>query len=195
MTAVLLETSRLRLRPFAMTDLEFLHRLWIEPRMRKYLWDDKTISLETAAEIIGDSIASFGSNGYGFWTINLKNAPGLIGFSGLRQFESELSDRPEVEILYGLSPEYWGRGIAGEAARAVLRFGFEEIGLEKIFAGADPPNYASFRVMEKTGMQRTKLIEINNLPALYYSLARSDFEPSNPLPRGKTHSIGPVPKK
>jgi RimJ/RimL family protein N-acetyltransferase len=57
-----------------------------------------------------------------------------------------------VELLYGLYQNFWGRGLATEAARAVLRFGFEEVGLEEILACADLDNPASVRVMERLGM-------------------------------------------
>jgi RimJ/RimL family protein N-acetyltransferase len=57
------------------------------------------------------------------------------------------------EIAYVLHPDYWGRGIATEAAQRLLRFGFEILGLHRIYATCDPRNLASSRVMEKIGMQ------------------------------------------
>lgn len=57
------------------------------------------------------------------------------------------------EIAYVLHPDYWGRGIATEAAQRLLRFGFEILGLHRIHATCDPRNVASARVMEKIGMQ------------------------------------------
>jgi ribosomal-protein-alanine N-acetyltransferase len=73
----------------------------------------------------------------------------LIGFCGLR-FIGETRD---VELLYGIHPRLWGRGFATEAARAILQWAFRETTLPRVFAGADLPNAASFRVMEKLGMR------------------------------------------
>jgi len=53
-----------------------------------------------------------------------------------------------------MRPEYWSRGIGTEAAGALIRFGFEKLGLHRIIAKCDPMNMASWRVMEKTGMRR-----------------------------------------
>jgi ribosomal-protein-alanine N-acetyltransferase len=164
-----LETARLTLRPFALADIDELHCLWLDPQVRKYLWDDQLISREQAAEVVASSLASFAEQGYGFWRGQLREAAGLCGFCGLRQF----GEPPEVEILYGLLPQYWGRGLVVEAARAVLRYGFETAGLKRIYAGADPPNAASFRVMERLGMVFSHRATINGLAAIYYVLERS----------------------
>jgi RimJ/RimL family protein N-acetyltransferase len=56
------------------------------------------------------------------------------------------------EVSWVLHPDHWGRGIATEAARILLRFGFEILGLHRIYATCDPRNVASARVMEKIGM-------------------------------------------
>jgi ribosomal-protein-alanine N-acetyltransferase len=100
-----------------------------------------------------------------------KDGP-LAGFCGLRLF----GDPPTVEVLYGLLPAYWGQGLATEAAMAMLRFGFEELGLERIYAGADPPNTASFCVMERLGMTFSKRIVAGGLEAIYYEISRTDFQ-------------------
>ena len=56
------------------------------------------------------------------------------------------------EIAYVLHPEYWGRGLATEVAQFLLRFGFREMHLHRIFATCDPRNLASARVLKKIGM-------------------------------------------
>ena len=81
-------------------------------------------------------------------------------------------------MLYGLLPGFWGRGLATEAAAAVLRFGFEQVGLEEIFAGADSGNAASVRCMERLGMSPAgeRRVGPQQLPATYYRLTRRDFD-------------------
>jgi RimJ/RimL family protein N-acetyltransferase len=58
------------------------------------------------------------------------------------------------EIGWSLHPDAQGRGLATEGARAMLRVGFDELGLHRITAGCDPRNVASLRVMERLGMRR-----------------------------------------
>jgi [ribosomal protein S5]-alanine N-acetyltransferase len=160
-----LETARLCLRPFAPADVDDLHRLWTDAAVRRYLWDDEVIDRETVVEVVESSRESFRTQGFGFWT---------LAFRG-----DDAGGGPEVEILYGVAPAHWGGGIATEAVRAVLRFGFERVGLATIFAGADPPNVASIRVMEKLGMTFARRTRIHGLEAIYYACSRAHAEISS----------------
>ncbi len=164
-----IDTERLSLRSYAMQDVDPLHRLWTDPAVRKYLWDDQLIARERAAEEVRSAMACFETRGFGQWLVLERDAP--IGFCGLRPF----GEPPEVEILYGLAPGRWGRGFATEAARAVLRYGFEDCGFAQLFAGADPPNTASFRVMERLGMKPVRRARSGDSGALYYAVSREAF--------------------
>lgn len=171
MTTVLLATERLQLRPCTTADIDVLHRFWTDPGVRKYLWDDVVIDRETAAEVVASSLADFAAHGFGHWVATRKGEDELIGWCGLRHF----GEPAEVEVLYGIAPALWGQGLAVEATRAVLRYGFAELGLGRIYAGTDPPNTASVRVMEKVGMRFARQTEINGLAAIYYVLSRAEF--------------------
>jgi ribosomal-protein-alanine N-acetyltransferase len=171
MTPSLIETERLQLRPCTAADIDVLHRFWTDPGVRKYLWDNVVIDRETVAEVVASSLGDFATHGFGHWVATRKGEDELIGWCGLRYF----GEPPEIEVLYGITPPLWGQGLAVEATRAILHYGFEELGLERIYAGTDPPNTASIRVMEKAGMRFDKRTEINGLPALYYVLSRAEF--------------------
>ena len=168
-----IETDRLTLRPFAPEDVGALHRLWNDPQMRKFLWDDAPVSREQTAAEIERSRASFAEHRFGHWLVSARERPSVLGFSGLRRF----GDPPEVEVLYGVDSMHWGLGLATEAAAAVLRYGFENLGLERILAGADAPNAASFRVMEKLGMQFLRRAEEDG-EIFYYAVSRRAFRVS-----------------
>ncbi|HXG67208.1 MAG TPA: GNAT family N-acetyltransferase [Blastocatellia bacterium] len=170
-----IETARLRMRPCTPDDVDELHRLWTDPGVRKYLWDDAVIPRETAEEVVNVSMETFSTRGFGFWVVMLREEQAIIGFCGFRLFD----DPPEVEILYGIYPEYWGQGLATEAAKAMIRCGFEEHGFARIWAGADPPNAASFRVMKRSGMKYAKQIRVGELDAIYYEIRRQDFQPDD----------------
>lgn len=174
MAVLQIQTRRLSMRPFTMNDVDALHRLWTDPQVRKYLWDDIVIPREQAVAVVESSIASFEQCGFGFWAVFTKNEGELIGFCGFRLFD----DPPEVEILYGFAPAFWRQGLATEASKAMLRFGFEECGLDRIYAGADPPNAASFRVMEKCGMRFAKRMRINNIETIYHVVTKEAFQES-----------------
>lgn len=170
-----IETVRLRMRPLTLNDLDRAHFIWNDAGVRKYLWDDKPVSKELAADVLAQSVSSFQSFGVGLWGVALKDENELAGFCGLRFFD----EPPDVEVLYGLLSEHWRKGLATEATRAMLRYGFEEIKLERIHAGADPPNQASFRVMNKAGMKFKKRAMMGGLETIYYCIAREDFRPDD----------------
>lgn len=72
--------------------------------------------------------------------------------------------KPEdVEIFYGLSNEYWGQGLATEAAKAMLHYGFDIIGLKRIIAVVKPDNIASRKVIEKIGMKFEKILHVDDI--------------------------------
>jgi ribosomal-protein-alanine N-acetyltransferase len=168
--AATLTTARLLLVPFGPDDADALHAQWNDPDVGRFLWDGEPVSREAVDEVIASSLSSFRDRGYGFFTVRLRESAGAtIGFAGLRT----IGETSDVEVLYGLLPAHWGQGLATEAARAVLDFGFAA-GLDAIAAGADPPNAASFAVMHRLAMPFWKEITLNGRPARYHRLTVSD---------------------
>jgi [ribosomal protein S5]-alanine N-acetyltransferase len=172
-----LETERLVLRPFREADAEVLHRMWTDPFVRRYLWDNEVISMGRALASVRQSIELAGRSGLGMWTIHPRDGDEPVGFVGFR----EVPGLAEPEILYGLYAPHCGRGYATEAARAALTYAFRRGGYERVFAGADEPNAASFGVMERLGMQRLKHPFRPNPEAVYYSVRRDRFAPDEHL--------------
>jgi ribosomal-protein-alanine N-acetyltransferase len=164
----LIETARLRMRPFELCDTDEMHRLWTDPAVRKFLWDDIVITRDRAAQVVRESLALFAEKGFGFWVVSQKEDDAAIGFCGLREYGKPL----EAELLYGFYSAYWGQGFATEAAAAILHRGFEMNRLQRIWAGADPPNKASVRVMERIGMRYNDSRMVGGLEAIYYVIER-----------------------
>ncbi len=172
-----IQTPRLRLRPYVEADVDALHALWIDPDVRRWLRDDKIISREQAEQEVREAIARFGTHGFGEWVVEPRGEARAIGFCGLRF----VAGTPEIEILYGLAPDRWGQGLATEAARAVLRFGFEQCGLARVTGNADAPNAASVRVLEKLGMRFERRELRGDLDLVFYGYALEDFRSSYPI--------------
>jgi [ribosomal protein S5]-alanine N-acetyltransferase len=163
----LISTTRLSLRPVSMDDLDDLHRLWTDPAVREFFWDGETISRERAEAAVREGIGEFERHGFGLWVAEV--GEDLVGFCGLRP----LDNAPEVEILYGIAPSRWGKGLATEAALAMLRFGFEEAGLERILGIVDKENAASRRVLEKIGMTFEEYVPKEGHEEAHYSIGKS----------------------
>ena len=157
-------TDRLVLRPCADGDVEPLHRLWTEPDVRRFLWDDEEIPLEQAAAVVRQSHQDWRGRGYGLWTVRTADEGGLIGFCGFRP--AEWRDAPE--LLFGLSRRTWGQGYATEAASAALDHLSGTLDLAEVVAATDVGNTASVRVLERLGMQLKRRGTLHGLDTLFY---------------------------
>lgn len=177
-----LETERLIIRAYTMKDLSELYAISSQEEVMRYLpegvmsFDQTEQALRWIIECYRintpEKIAKFSTG------VVEKKTGRLIGWCGLGPLEF---DESEIEIYYGLSRLYWGRGMTTEATRALLRYGFETIGLNKIAAIVKPENIASQKVIRKLGMSYHK--RVSGLPEkfkffeglLYYSLTKNEY--------------------
>lgn len=104
-------------------------------------------------------------NGWGFWAAELRGSGEFIGFVGLNDPTAPLPFAPCTEVGWRLAFEFWGRGLATEAAREALRFGFEQLGLEEIVSFTAVSNQRSRAVMERLGMSQSGTFEHPSVPA------------------------------
>lgn len=170
MTAALV-SERLRLRRLEPADRGALHRLWIDPDVRRYLWDDRVIDLETVDDVIARSQALFADEGFGLYALTRPGETELLGACGLYRFPER-----EPELIYSIARGCWGEGLATEASRLVIADAFERLGFEQVLARTDTPNRASIAVMERLGMRFAGERVENGLPTVSYTLAREDWE-------------------
>lgn len=111
------------------------------------------------------------------WAVVDKIKNKIIGRCGL----CFLDNTPEVELGYLLDRAYWDQGLATEASKASLRFGFAELKLEKIVAIAHPENIASRWVMEKVGMKYEKEAHYYHTNVVYYSISNKEYQADSSL--------------
>ncbi|MBV8817305.1 MAG: GNAT family N-acetyltransferase [Acidobacteriaceae bacterium] len=93
------------------------------PRCRRYLWDDAKIPREVVAQVVESHLLTADEHGFGHWALHVRPtmllaAAPIVGFCGFRLTD----DGPEIELMYGLQPEYWGKGLATEARFAALYY-------------------------------------------------------------------------
>ena len=150
---IIIETERLLLREITPDDKEEMFRLHSNPEVQKYTGEPPFESLEEMEEAIRARTNNYKKYGYGRWATFLKDGIQFVGWAGL----AYLPELNEIDLGYRFLPEYWGLGIATEASEAILEYGFNVLGLERIIAIAMKENKASIRVMEKVGMEFDKL--------------------------------------
>ena len=162
-----LETSRLQLRPCQIEDIQLVHALWTNDRVRYFLFDNRVISSDEARSHIEDSLTSFEQYGYGIWLVFERSLERLVSFAGFLG-----SEEGPPSLIYGVHPERWGYGYATEAASTVLTYALEQLRIPKVRADVDEPNIASVRVLEKLGMRRTGREVVKGHPLLYFERSR-----------------------
>jgi RimJ/RimL family protein N-acetyltransferase len=161
-----LETDRLILRPLTTGDVLPLHRILNEEDILHYFPNPASPSVERVEKLIGRQLAHWEEHGMGWWGVVPQGQEELIGWSGL-QF---LPETDEVEVGYLLSRAYWGKGLATEAAKAALTFGFQTLGLTQIVGLVHPQHIASQRVLEKAGLTFVNRAEYFGMAMLRYAI-------------------------
>lgn len=125
-----------------------MFRLHSDPLVQKYTGEPPVASMEEMEQAIRTRISDYKKYGYGRWATFLKDGMQFVGWSGL----AYLPEFDEIDLGYRFLPQYWGSGIATEASRAILSYGFDQLKLKRIIAIAMKENEASIKVMEKVGM-------------------------------------------
>lgn len=168
----IIETDRLILRPFTSNDLDALASIGSDPDVMHYIGDGKPQSREQTEQRLNAIIEHHSRHGFGLWAAVDKSSGDLMGFCGLQL----LDNTSEVEVGYRLAKRFWGMGLASEAAMASLRYGFEDLGLDRIVAVVHPENIASRRVIEKIGLKYVKDAWFYNKKLKYYAISRDQYD-------------------
>ena len=168
---LVLETPRLRLEPVLPRVTMALHAIWVDPNVRRFLWDDRVIPMETAAEVTQASARDFDRHRFGLWSLVTRDEGRLAGFCGLRT--EGVGDEPE--LLFGLLPAFWGHGLAREATRAVLAYAFDSLSLARVIAATDVPNQRSAKTLNALGMRLERRATLNGLDTLFYALTSTEL--------------------
>ena len=143
-----LKTERLGFGYWASSDLALAQGLWGDPEVARFLGGPFTDG--QIRQRLERHMAFLRDYNVQYWPIFLLETGDHVGCGGLQPYRM---DEGIYELGFHLRRAYWGRGMAEEAARAVIRFAFESLGLETLFAGHHPENAASRRVLGKLGFQ------------------------------------------
>ena len=148
---ILLETERLILRRYEKDDLDRLDRLNSDREVMRYIGDGSLRTREqTKAGIVRAQRIYEMFPGLGFWIAEQKPKRTFIGVFALIYIPKTV----EVEVGYRLHKFAWGHGLATEGAKALVQYGFETVGLNRIVGLTHDENDPSKRVLMKAGLQR-----------------------------------------
>jgi len=146
-----IETERLLLRQLQMEDVyEYYERLFGDGDVCRYMLFDPHQDISESLESLQRKLDRYEEGNYYCWGVQLKEGEGLIGLIELVRLNEQDSS---CSFAYLLGCGYWNRGYGTEMLKAVIRFAFEELELERIVVDHMDKNAASGAVMAKAGMK------------------------------------------
>jgi ribosomal-protein-alanine N-acetyltransferase len=144
-----LQTDRLSIRHFKVSDADFILRLLNEPSFLRNIGDRKVRTAEDAVNYISTRLVpSYEKNGYGLYMVETK-AGTAVGMCGL--VKRDLHEDPDVGFAF--VPETWRQGYAFEAATAVMNYAKDDLKLMRVLGIAISGNTASIRTLQKLGLK------------------------------------------
>ncbi len=177
-----LETERLLLRRFTREDAQDMFEYASNSEVSKYMTWDTHQTIDDSLGYINFTLDRYEKDETGDWGIVLKENNKFIGSCGFVWVESKNFCG---HIGYALSREYWNKGIMTEAAKRLVRFGFEEMNLNRIESVHYKENEASGKVMQKVGMAYEGLIRERGFvkekfwDLKQYAILREDWKKTN----------------
>jgi RimJ/RimL family protein N-acetyltransferase len=149
-----IETPRLLLRTWMLPgDAADAAEIFRDPRVMRYI-PVGPVDAASAVRIVERMIERDERDGFGVWPVVSKQTSRVVGESGI----TYIPGTRDVEIAWLFKADAWGNGYATEAARAVLSYAFESIGLKRIYALIDRENPASIAVANRLGMRYDRIV-------------------------------------
>lgn len=154
-----------------MDDLEALHSICSDHDVMRYVGDGQPWTLAATRAFIDGAMARWERLGYCRWPVIHAADSRLIGFCGF------IESGDGAEMGWRLAADYWGRGLATEAARAVLKHGFETFRFQRVSATVQAANRASLRVVEKLGMHPERSFQRNGREIIAFAVEQRGKRP------------------
>ncbi len=176
-SVISIDTPRLVLRRWRDDDIAPMTAINADPQVMRWIGDGSTRDEQRTRAGITACEHEWDTKGFGLFAVEVRATGELAGFTGLSVPDFLPEVMPAVEIGWRLGRQFWGQGIATEAARAALRFGLVHCELERIVSIAQVGNSASERIMAKLGMhlERETVDPTCGRPVRVHEITRADY--------------------
>ena len=153
----MISTQRLFVRPITVDDAPFILTLLNEPSFLRYIGDKQVRTVEDARQyILNGPVASYERYGFGLCLMELKELHTPVGICGILKRDG----LPDPDIGFALIPDFWNKGLAFEAATAVLKDTRERLKLDRILAITSLDNEASINLLERLGFRFERVMQL-----------------------------------
>jgi RimJ/RimL family protein N-acetyltransferase len=170
---IILQTARLQLRHFLPGDVDALARILCDTDTMRYY--PIPFTKQDVVDWIDRNRRRYENDGHGLWAMVLTSSAEMIGDCGI--VRQKVGEVEEIEIAYHLRRDFWGQGLATEAAAACRDYGFNRLKIDRLISLIRPENLPSRRVAEKNGMTVWKEIMWRDMPHLVYAIHRDKYRP------------------
>jgi len=155
--AIVCQTARLILRQLNSRDARFILELLNDPSFIRFIGDKGARTLDDARQYIAEGpVTSYRNNGFGLYLVQVKDTSEQIGMCGLVKRDALL----DVDIGFAFLPEFWSKGYALEACKAVMNLATAAFGIQRVVAITSTDNEASMRLLRKIGLHLDKTCEL-----------------------------------
>lgn len=169
-----LYTKRLVIRPLRPTDAQQAYRLIdLDKEVSRFI--NRANSLKQKTERFEKLITGYEAENYGYFALApIESDDQLIGWIGLTPLEGH----PYTQLLYGLARQFWGKGLASEAAAAMVHYAFQRMRMGELVAVVNPENAPSRKLLEKIGMKFKANIEWPRQGVVdVFAMRRKEYKP------------------
>lgn len=150
----IVETERLYLRKVNFEDVDDLFEMDSDAEVHKFIENNPVKSQEQITAVVTMLNQQYTENGIARWAVVEKNTNECVGWAGLKYFREPLNNHSNFyELGYRFKRKHWGKGYATEASQAILKYGFENLNINSIFAITHLENKNSINVLQKLGFQ------------------------------------------
>ena len=174
MAADEMRTDRLRLSRPTPTDTAGVFAILGDPRTVEHNPSDRLADRGEAAALVARWVRHWDEHGFGYWCVLELGADRIIGYAGVKRMR--IGGRSVLNLVYRFVPEVWGRGLATEAAAAVVSRTRDELPEETIVARVRPDNRASQRVALNIGLRRDPTMDCAGDDGLDWAFTSTGLE-------------------
>jgi RimJ/RimL family protein N-acetyltransferase len=168
MNELRIETERLILRMYRLSDFEDHFKLCADPNVMRYLLGGKPMSRLEAWRHMAFLVGHWELLGYGYFVAEEKSSGRFVGRIGFTNPEGW----PGFELGWTIAPEFQGRGLATEGARRLLDYAFNEMGRDHVISVINPENKPSIKVAERLGEKLEGSEDVAGVRMLIYGIDR-----------------------
>lgn len=171
------ETDRIILREIVLDDAAAMFEMDADPEVHTYLGKSPIQTMDQAIQNIKYIRQQYVDYGIGRWAIADKRTGQFAGWGGLKHRTDEVNGHSGFyEVGYRLLRKFWGQGLATESAKASLKYAFEELYLDQVYALANVENDASRNALLKSGLKITGQLEHEGIQCHWFEIKQADWK-------------------